>query len=127
MKGFLNVRAIVLLLTVGSTGATGGRGKPQGGGSGTTRPSQPTAAPQWPSRPTVDVHDPVKLCGSPPSEPGVKFTATDAFPAVAVPIAGVPGGTAGVIVTRFSVSKRSSAATLGCGDLTTRLLVFRRY
>ncbi|MBP6994703.1 MAG: rRNA pseudouridine synthase [Phycicoccus sp.] len=25
---------------------------------GTTKPSQPTAAPQWPSRPTRDVHDP---------------------------------------------------------------------
>lgn len=28
------------------------------GGSGTTRPSQPTRAPQWPARPVVDVHDP---------------------------------------------------------------------
>lgn len=44
--------------TTGKTGTTRGRGKPQRGGSGTTRPSQPTAAPQWPSRPTVDVHDP---------------------------------------------------------------------
>ena len=35
-----------------------GRGKPQRGSSGSTRPSQPTAAPQWPSRPEVDVHDP---------------------------------------------------------------------
>lgn len=35
-----------------------GRGKPQRGSSGSTRPSQPTAAPQWPSRPAVDVHDP---------------------------------------------------------------------
>ncbi len=35
-----------------------GKGKPQRGGSGSTRPSQPTAAPQWPSRPPVDVHDP---------------------------------------------------------------------
>lgn len=34
------------------------KGKQQRGGSGSTRPSQPTAAPQWPKRPTVDVHDP---------------------------------------------------------------------
>ena len=33
-----------------------GKGKPQR--AGTTRPSQPTAAPQWPTRPPVDVHDP---------------------------------------------------------------------
>ncbi len=39
-------------------GAPKGRGKPQRGSSGNTRPSQPTAAPQWPSRPAVDVHDP---------------------------------------------------------------------
>ena len=31
---------------------------PQRGSSGNTKPSQPTAAPQWPSRPAVDVHDP---------------------------------------------------------------------
>jgi 23S rRNA pseudouridine2605 synthase len=35
-----------------------GRGKPQRGSSGNTKPSQPTAAPQWPRRPAVDVHDP---------------------------------------------------------------------
>jgi 23S rRNA pseudouridine2605 synthase len=35
-----------------------GRGKPSRGSSGNTRPSQPTAAPQWPNRPKVDVHDP---------------------------------------------------------------------
>ena len=29
----------------------GARGKPQRGSSGNTKPSQPTAAPQWPSRP----------------------------------------------------------------------------
>ena len=34
------------------------RGKPQRGSSGNTKPSQPTAAPQWPRRPAVDVHDP---------------------------------------------------------------------
>ena len=39
-------------------GAPKGRGKPQRGSSGNTRPSQPTAAPQWPKRPTIDVHDP---------------------------------------------------------------------
>src|SRR5690242_5545769 len=39
-------------------GAPKGRGKPQRGSSGNTRPSQPTAAPQWPKRPVVDVHDP---------------------------------------------------------------------
>jgi 23S rRNA pseudouridine2605 synthase len=33
-------------------------GKPQRGSSGNTKPSQPTAAPQWPRRPVVDVHDP---------------------------------------------------------------------
>ena len=33
-------------------------GKPQRGSSGNTKPSQPTAAPQWPRRPAVDVHDP---------------------------------------------------------------------
>ena len=41
-----------------ATGKHKGRGKTQRGSSGTTRPSQPTAAPQWPGRPTVDVHDP---------------------------------------------------------------------
>jgi pseudouridine synthase len=35
-----------------------GRGKPQRGSSGNTKPSQPTAAPQWPRRAAVDVHDP---------------------------------------------------------------------
>jgi 23S rRNA pseudouridine2605 synthase len=41
-----------------------GQGKPAKAGtqhrptSGTTRPSQPTAVPQWPDRPTIDVHDP---------------------------------------------------------------------
>ena len=39
-------------------GKTKGRGKPQRGSSGNTKPSQPTAAPQWPRRPAVDVHDP---------------------------------------------------------------------
>ena len=34
------------------------KGKQQRAGSGSTRPSQPTAAPQWPTRPTIDVHDP---------------------------------------------------------------------
>ena len=42
----------------GKGGAPKGRGKPQRGSSGNTRPSQPTAAPQWPRRPVVDVHDP---------------------------------------------------------------------
>ena len=53
-----------------SKGKHSGQGKPAGKGkatgagkakrptSGTTRPSQPTAVPQWPDRPTVDVHDP---------------------------------------------------------------------
>ena len=45
-------------------GKPAGKGKASGPGkakrptSGTTRPSQPTAVPQWPDRPTVDVHDP---------------------------------------------------------------------
>ena len=35
------------------------RASPSAGSSGKHRtPSQPTAAPQWPRRPTVDVHDP---------------------------------------------------------------------
>ena len=53
-----------------SKGKHSGQGKPAGKGkatgagkakrptSGTTRPSQPTAVPQWPDRPNVDVHDP---------------------------------------------------------------------
>ena len=42
-------------------GQPAGKGKPVGAGktkrptSGTTRPSQPTAVPHWPDRPTVDV------------------------------------------------------------------------
>ena len=40
------------------TGKNKGRGKPQRGSSGNTKPSQPTAAPQWPRKPAVDVHDP---------------------------------------------------------------------
>lgn len=34
------------------------RGRPRRGGSGSTKPSQPTRAPQWPRGPVVDVHDP---------------------------------------------------------------------
>lgn len=40
------------------TGGRPGRARSERGGSGTTKPSQPTKAPQWPSRPTIDVHDP---------------------------------------------------------------------
>ena len=42
----------------GATGKSPAGGKVQRSGSGTTRPSQPTAPPQWPDRPSVDVHDP---------------------------------------------------------------------
>ena len=42
----------------GATGKSPAGGKVQRSGSGTTRPSQPTAPPQWPDRPAVDVHDP---------------------------------------------------------------------
>ncbi|MEO7423479.1 MAG: pseudouridine synthase [Ornithinibacter sp.] len=42
----------------GSTESGARKGKQPRGGSGSTRPSQPTAAPQWPTRPKVDVHDP---------------------------------------------------------------------
>ena len=41
-----------------ATGKSPAGGKVQPSGSGTTRPSQPTAPPQWPDRPAVDVHDP---------------------------------------------------------------------
>lgn len=44
--------------TRGSKDGGARKGKQQRGSSGSTRPSQPTAAPQWPSRPKVDVHDP---------------------------------------------------------------------
>lgn len=44
----------------GGSGQSRGAGRPrrEKGGSGTTKPSQPTKAPQWPRKPFVDVHDP---------------------------------------------------------------------
>lgn len=41
-----------------SEGTRAPRPKKERGGSGSTKPSQPTKAPQWPKRPEIDVHDP---------------------------------------------------------------------
>jgi hypothetical protein len=64
----------------------------------TTGLEEPLPDPETP--PSLDVHPAVNPDTElPPSLPGANATATDAFPAAAVPIVGAPGETGSVIVT----------------------------